>query len=67
MTGSTVATLSRGWAGPGQGHFCWPLTLAWGQLDPGPIGLGQGRARANPDPSILPTYKTILSTTSIRN
>ena len=26
-----------------------------------------GRARADPDPSILPTYKTILSTTSICN
>ena len=57
-----IITLSRGWAGQGQGHFCWPLTLARGQLDPRPIRSGQGRARADPDPSILPTYKTILST-----
>ena len=48
------ATLSRGRAGPGQGQFCrpvpWPsghgpanLTHAPGQLDPGPVGSGQGR------------------------
>jgi hypothetical protein len=29
-------TLSKGRAGSGQGHFCWPLTLARGQADPDP-------------------------------
>ena len=35
-------------AGPGQSQ----LALARGQLGPRPIGSGQGRARANPDPPI---------------
>ena len=43
-------TLSGGRAGPGQGHFCWPLTLAQGQLGPRPVGSSQGWARADPDP-----------------
>ena len=36
----SVSTLSGGRAGPGQGHFFWPLTLARGQAK---IGSGQGR------------------------
>ena len=44
----SLPTLSGGWAGPGQGNFCWPLALAQGQPDPGLVGLGQGQ----PWPSI---------------
>ena len=52
---ATASTLSGGQARPGQGHFCWPLTLA---LRARPRSAGQsGQARVNPDPSILSTYK----------
>ena len=44
----------------GRANLCWPwpsgsgqslLALAPGRLGPGPVGLGQGWVRADPDPS----------------
>ena len=35
-----------------QGRATLSLALARGQLDPGPLGSGQGRARADPGPLI---------------
>ena len=49
-------TLSKGRAGLGWGHFCWPWPWPSGpghpQLGPGP-GLGWGRVRADLDPLIF--------------
>ena len=36
-----------------QGRATLSLALAPGRLDPGPVGSGQGRVRADPDPLIF--------------